>query len=163
MGALPVIWIVTNALGWSFPALTPIVTAAAGLLGYQQIPKLPQSSRLRGRLNPRLANLRMIEIPIDRTEVISERLGREQELIFQKEDLLLVFRKDERGRFSIRLIGPKKMTHLALENLGREFVRLIIRKYTLQRITEELERRGISIAEVRLNERGEQEIISRKW
>jgi hypothetical protein len=142
VGALPVIWIVTNALGWSFPALVPIVTAAAGLLGYQQIPNLPQSSRLRGRLNPRLANLRMIEIPIDRTEVISERLGREQELIFQKEDLLLVFRRDERGRFSIRLIGPKKMT---------------------QRITEELERRGISIAEVRVNERGEQEIISRKW
>jgi hypothetical protein len=163
MGALPLIWIVTNGLGWSFPALVPIVTAAAGLLGFEQISRLPQRSLLRGQLNPKLANLRMIEISLERTEVISERLARDQDLMFQKEDLLLIFHRDERGHFAIRIIGPRTKTHLLLEHLGREFARLVIRKYTLQQITEELERRGLSIAEVGLSDAGEQQIIVRKW
>jgi hypothetical protein len=161
--SVPVIWIVTNALGWSFPALAPIVTSAAGLLGFEQIPRLPQRSLLRGRLNRWLAGLQMIEIPLERTEAISEQLGRDQELLFKKDDLLLIFRRDERGRFAIRLIGPRTKTLLQLQTLGREFAEFVIRKYTLQRITEELESRGITIAQVRQNERGEQEIVARKW
>jgi hypothetical protein len=157
------IWFVTNALGWSFPALLPIVTAAAGALGYIEIPRLPQRSRLRGRLNRWLAGLRMVEIPLERVEVISERLGRDQELLFKKDDILLVFRRDERGRFSLRVIGPRTQTYLQLQVVGREFAELVIRKFTLQRITEELERRGISIAHVGTTGSGEQEIIARKW
>jgi hypothetical protein len=157
------IWFVTNALGWSFPALLPIVTAVAGALGYVEIPRLPQRSRLRGKLNRWLAGQRMVHASLEHSEVVGERLRRDQELFFKKDDLLIVFRRDERGRFGIRVIGPTTRTAMELKELGQEFARIIIRKYTVQRITEELERRGLSIASVSTTESGEQEIIARKW
>jgi hypothetical protein len=157
--------VITPILGWSWPALAPIITAAAGLLGYTKLTGDSAKDWLRGKLNTKIENLRTVEIAIDAllADVVAEELGREERLNFEQEDFVLTFRKDVRGKFFIEVTGPRTATRMELRARGEEFARTLIQQFAHSKIARELDRRGVQIVEEEVTEEGDIILRTRRW
>jgi len=157
--------IITPILGWSWPALAPIIAAAAGLLGYSKLTGDSAKDWLQGKLNCELENLRTVEIAINEflADVVAEELGREERLDFEKEDFVLTFRKDVRGKFFIEVTGPRTATRMELKARGEEVARHLIQPFAHHKIARELDRRGVQIVEEEVTEEGDIVLRTRRW
>ena len=159
------IFFLTPILGWSWPALTPILVATAGSLGYGLITTGVKGKQGVTRLDKRLLNLRTVEMHLDDLlkDVVAEQLGYEEVLYFQKEDFTLAFGHDARGRFFLRVTGPKQRSAAELRLAGEEFARTIIQQFAYHRIAAELDRRGIQVVEETVDEEGNMVLQARRW
>lgn len=157
--------IITPIIGWSWPALVPIITAAAGYLGFVKLTGDKESDWLRGKLTKEMETLQTVQLPVDEvlTDVVSEEIGREERLNFRKDDIILSFRKDVRGKFIIEVIGPKTKTAKELRELGENFALQLIQLFAHHRITREMDRRGVQVIEETTNENGDIVLKLRKW
>jgi hypothetical protein len=159
------IFLLAPILGWSWPALTPILVASAGAMGYKLMTGKTEKRLGRTKLDQRLLNRRMLEIKLDEflKDVVSEQLGYEEELNFEKDDLVVTFGHDARGRFFIRVAGPKQRTAADLRMAGEEFARTLIQQFAYNRIAAELDRRGVQLVEEAVDEEGNMILRARRW
>lgn len=157
--------VVLPTIGWSWPAVLPILTAAAAGLGYKKLTETGSKGWLRGRLNKKLENIRRVTISLDEvlTEVISEDIGNEERISFQRDDILLVFRKDARGKFYIDVSGPKTQTALNMKIRGEEFARELIQKFAYHKMIEQMQQRNAVVVEETETENGDLVIKTRQW
>jgi len=151
------------AIGWAWPALLPLAGAAASALGYKTFsdPK----GIVCGRLTRKLERMRRESVALDSvlTEVIAEHLGNEERLMFTREDLILVFRKDARGKFFVDVAGPREKTALDLKIRAEEFARELIKKFAYHKIAEQLTRAGATIYEEQVEDNGRITMRARQW
>ncbi|MCD6385542.1 hypothetical protein J7M23_07155 [Candidatus Sumerlaeota bacterium] len=161
---MPII-VITPIIGWSWPALFPLITAAAGYVGFVKLTGDKQSGWLRGKLTREMETLRTVQIPLDEflTDVVSEEIGREERLDFRREDMVLTFRKDIRGKFFIEVTGPRSRTARELRELGEQFARQLIQLFAHHRIASELDRRGVQVVEESTTETGDIVLRIRRW
>ncbi|HOE96096.1 MAG TPA: hypothetical protein PLS90_10300 [Candidatus Sumerlaeota bacterium] len=154
----------TAALGWSWPALLPIVGAVAAAKGYQLLSD-PRSPAFQSRLRRELDARRIERVPLDSelAEIISDEIGKEERLIFEREDFVLVFRKDARGKFFIDAMGPRNKTRLDLRLRADEFAREIVRKFAYHRLAEQLLRVNAVIVEEQVDDAGRITMTARRW
>jgi hypothetical protein len=159
---MPIV-ILLPTIGWAWPALGPIVTAVASGLGYAKLgaPK----GRLRGRVSQEMDAIRIETVPLDRVmaDVVSEEIGREERVMFKKDDLTLVFRKDARGKFFVEVAGPAATAGLDLRRRGEEFARELVKKFAYHRLAEQLTRAGATIVEEKVEDSGRVTLSARKW
>ncbi len=160
---------ITPLVGWSLPALIPIVTAVAGYMGFSKIMSADKTGWLQGNITRKIKahqhKRRSVKVPIHQyiKDIVSPEIGREERLEFVKEDLLLIFRKDTRGQFFIEIEGPATYTSQELKMMIDEFSKGIIQQFAYNKIVKELELRGMNIIDESLNERGEIILQTRKW
>ncbi len=145
------ILVVTPALGWSWPALVPIVGLVAAVRGYKF---LTDDAHFKSRLTRKMEKMRRESVAIDEvlTEVIADEIGNEERLNFERDDLILVFRKDARGKFFVEVAGPKKKTKLDLRIRAEEFAYEIIRKFAYHKLAEQLTHAGATIVEKKIED-----------
>ena len=163
--AVPYMFFLTPILGWSWPALTPILVATAGSLGYSLATKRVLAKRALTRLEKQLLDRRTVEIPLDEylKDLVSEQVGYEEELQFEKDDLVLTFGHDARGKFFVRVTGPKERTAADLQITGEQFARALIQQFAYNRIAAEFDRRGIQVVEGTMDEEGNVVLLARRW
>ncbi len=161
---MPII-VITPIIGWSWPALLPIISAAAGYVGFVKFTSTDNSAWLKGKIAKEIESLRTVTIPLDEilTDVVSEEIGREERLDFRKEDIVLTFRKDIHGKFFIEVTGARTKTARELRQIGDEFARELIQLFAHNRIARELDRRGVQVVEETTNEDGAIVLRIRKW
>jgi len=162
---IPMLIPLIPTLGWSWPALAPILVGTAGSLGYGLITTRVQNRHLQTALEKQIQNLRIVEIPLEEhvKGIVAEQLGHEEELQFQKDDLTLTFRHDARGKFHVRVLGPKHRTLTELRMIGDEFARELIQQFAYNRIARELDRRGVQVVEEAVDEQGNIVLTTRRW
>ncbi len=155
--------VILPTLGWTWVAVAPLVGAAASALGYQTFsdPK----GLLRGRTVRQLEKLRLESVPLDRVlaDLISEEIEREERLLFKRDDMMLVFRKDARGKFFVDVTGPRKKTALDLKLRAEEFARELVRKFAYHKIAQQLVRTGSEVVAERIEDNGRITLQVRRW
>lgn len=163
--ALGAVFFMTPIIGWTWPALVPILTAAGAGLGYKMLNKAGERAFLRGKTSKQLDQIKRVTLPLDTvlSDIISEDLGNEERLQFTKDDIMIVFRKDARGKFFVDVSGPRKHTKLDLEIRGEEFATELIRKFAFHKMVEQIERRGATVVEEEVKEDGSITIRARQW
>lgn len=163
--AFGTIFMMTPVCGWNLPLLAPILIATAGAMGYRRLTALPARKRMQGKLEKQLQNKRTIELNLEDylKGVVSEQLDHEEEIQFEKDDLVLAFGHDVRGRFFIRVTGPKDRTTAELRYLGEEFALAVIQQFAYNRIASELDRRGVQVVEETTDEEGNIVLRTRRW
>lgn len=160
---------ITPIVGWSLPALFPIVTAVAGYMGFVKLTGLDRDSWLQGQLTKKMLEQRrkrkVVAVPLHQylKDVVSPELGREERLEFKKEDVILIFRKDTRGQFFIEVEGSSKYTGRELQMIINDFANGIIQQFAYNKIVKELNLRGVNVIDEEINEKGEIILQTRKW
>lgn len=157
--------VITPIVGWSMPALAPFATAVAGYLGFSKLTGRGQGAWGQGELEERLQSQRLVTLPLrtDTVEPVAEELKHDEFLRFQREDITLIFRKDERGQFHVDVMGPKKRTTRELHAIGQEFAVELIQEFAHSRLVRELDRKGITVVEEERAENGDLVLRTRKW
>jgi hypothetical protein len=162
---LGTIFVVTPILGWTWPTITPLITAAAATIGYTQLTDPKRGGRQEGvlakaTLKQRTAVVNLSEVLL---EPIADEVGREQRLLFEQGEVQLTFRRDVRGKFSVEVNGPDSWTRPQLEARGREFAKVLIQQFAHNRVVQELERRGLIVTGEEIAENGDIIVRSRRW
>jgi hypothetical protein len=159
---LPIV-VLMPSIGFTFPALLPIVTAVAAAKGYGALtnPKGP----LRGKVTRDLEKWRRVSVPLERhlAAIVSEEVGPEQRLNFAKDDLVLVFRKDATGKFFVEVGGPDSHTAREMREIGEAFALELVKKFAYHRLAEQLTRAGATVFEEQVHENGRITLKARKW
>ena len=159
------IFVLTPTVGWSFPLLWPILMSTAAALGYKVYTSNTDDAPLRGKLTAKLKHQRIVNLCLDEliTGVVAEEVGRDQILRFGRDDIILVFKRDPRGKFSIQVMGPDSNAPERLRAIGVEFAYELIQQFAYHRVVSEMEKRGINVVEERVDEQGNIVLQMRRW
>jgi len=162
---LGTVFILTPTIGWATPLIWPLVLTVAGALGYKQLTSTADDAVLRGELNKQLNSLRTAKLTLDEvvTNIVAEEVAREQVLRFIKGDVILVFKRDSRGKFSIEVSGPDTMTTRQLKAIGFEFAQTVVQQFAYNKMAAEMERRGANVIGEEVNENGDIVLKLRRW
>jgi hypothetical protein len=163
---LGVIYVITPLMGWTWPSLIPIALTAAATYGYKKLTDINEDAWLRGRVTREMEALRRVTVPVDElvADLVGEEVGRDDRLIFGREDIRLIFRRDPRGKFFVDVLGPREQPAALLRREAMQFARELVQEFAYNRLVREMEARGLNIVEESVDaETGDIVLTGRKW
>ncbi len=163
--ALGSLFILAPTIGWAAPLVWPLVLTAAGALGYKQVTSIADNAPLRGEANAAINAQKIVEIPLEAQviDAVEDEVKRDQVLRFVKGDIVVVFKRDLRGKFSVQVSGPDTLTRRELEFAGREFLGAVVQQFAYNKMAEQMERRGANIIGEEITEEGDIVLKLRRW
>ena len=151
--------ILTPVVIAAWPAFSAAVAAAATALGYTLVEEgiqQHQSSRL-GETGERTVNLE-----IGQSEIVTNQLGRDQQIRVTRDGVTVTFSRDARGKASICVTGPGHSDE-ELRAMGEELSRRVVQKYVHQRLMEEIRTRQFVVVEEEVDETNTIRLKVRHW
>jgi hypothetical protein len=155
MGAVCIIAPVVIA-GW--PIFSAAVMAAASSLGYQ----LASEGARNLKPTTKVKQTNSIELDIERSEVVTCQLGRDQRIAVTREGVTVTFSRNARGKATLCVSGEGRSAE-ALRAFGEELSRAVVQQYVYQKLLEEIRARGFVIAEQETTEDRSIHLTVRQW
>jgi hypothetical protein len=154
----------TPTVGWSLPLLWPIILAAAAAKGYAVL-KEGTHDGATNELTRQLMEMRLIRIPLDEVlkQAVEDEVKREEVLRFTDGNVVIAFKRDQRGKFVVEAMAPNTVSIRELESRAQAFAAEIAQRFALSKIATELERRGATAIEEELQDNGDIVIRMRRW
>jgi len=137
MGA---VFILAPVAVMAWPAFSAAVVAAAGSLGYQIAKELHDNS------GGHAETVRPVELQIERSEVVTDKLGRDQRLAVTRDGVTVTFSRDARGRASLCVTGQGHSEE-ELRALGEEMSQAVVQQHVYQKLVTEMQTRGFNVVE----------------
>ncbi|CAN5207668.1 hypothetical protein BH09SUM1_BH09SUM1_07670 [soil metagenome] len=159
------IFVITPIIGMSFPALTPLIFAAAGALGYKTMSDMKPGGDINEALRQRLYEDVTLRVRVDDLvlESMTQELKRAESLFFEKDGIVLAVMKDERGKLKIEATGPKGTDEKDLQKAGRDFAEELSQMFAYNRAIAEAEKLGAEVVEEVNTEQDEIVLKVRRW
>lgn len=142
----------------TWPAFANAVAAAVGSLGYNFVVNMLESA------DSEQVEQKPIKVNLDipQSELVTDRLGRDQKITVSREGVVVTFSHDARGRAAICVTGQGQ-TEDALRALGEQLAERVVQQYVYQRLLEEIRTRQFVIVEERIDENNAIHIKVRHW
>jgi hypothetical protein len=150
--------ILTPVVIMAWPAFSAAVVAAAGSLGYQVAAEV--NSQRPGKIVPKQADA--VQLQIERSEVVTNQLGRDQRIAVSREGVTVTFSRDVRGKASLCVTGNGQSNE-ELRALGEELSQAVVQQYVYQKLMDEMRTRGFNVVEEEVNEDRSIRLKVRHW
>ena len=139
----------------NWPAITAIVSAAVGTLGFSAVQGIEaQHSQVAGTTRE--------EIEVDNSEILESAAGRGEEIVVEREGVRAVFTRDGRGSLKVCMEG-KGHSKAELRRIGQELVDRVTQQYVYHRVITELKQRNMHVASEEVAEDRTMKIRVRNW
>jgi len=139
----------------NWPAITAVVSAAVGSLGFSAVQGIEsQHSQASGTTRE--------EIEVDNSEILENAGGRAEEIVVEREGVRAVFTRDGRGSLRVCMEG-KGHSKADLRRLGQELVDRVTQQYVYHRVITELKERNMHVASEEVAEDRTVKIRVRNW
>jgi hypothetical protein len=125
----------------AWPAFSAAVVAAASSLGYQMATHEEEDSLRSARKAER-----SIQLAIDQSELVTDRLDRARRISVSREGVTVTFSRDARGKASLCVAGTGQ-TDAELRAQGEELSQRVVQQYVYQRLKEEIQNRRFVVLE----------------
>jgi len=155
MGA---VCILTPIVIAAWPAFSAAVVAAASSLGYQ-IATHQELEPEHKTVEDRPLSVRMT---IDQSELVTDRLARDQRISVTRDGVTIAFARDARGKASVCVTGTG-YTEEELRTLGEEMGRCVVQQYVYQRLKDEIQARRFVVVEDTVDETRAIRLRVRHW
>jgi hypothetical protein len=154
MGAVSILAPVVIA---AWPAFSAAVVAAAASLGYQV------ASEAKNQADAAAQKLAQpVRLEIERSEVVTDQLGRDQHMTVTRSGITVTFSRDARGRASLHVTGTGQGQE-ELRALGEELSQRVVQQYVYQKLMDEMRKRGFNVVEEEQNEDRSIRLKVRHW
>jgi hypothetical protein len=130
----------------AWPAFSAAVAAAASSLGYQ----LMSEASGRGAARTRREEYDSVHLEIERSEVVTSQLGRDQQIAVTRDGVTIRFSRDARGKAALCVTGQGR-TEEELRALGEELGQCVVQQYVYQKLMNEMQSRGFVVVEEETN------------
>lgn len=154
MGAVSILAPVVIA---AWPAFSAAVVAAAASLGYQVASEAKNQAAAAAQ---KLAQ--PVRREIERSEVVTDQLGRDQHMTVTRSGVTVTFSRDARGRASLCVTGTGQGQE-ELRALGEELSQRVVQQYVYQKLMDEMRKRGFNVVEEEVNEDRSIRLKVRHW
>src|SRR5512136_1232708 len=108
----------------AWPAFSAAVVAAAASLGYHVAPEAVKE----GRSAAASGQTGAVNLEIERSEVVTNQLGRGQQITVTKEGITVTFARDQRGKATLCVTGQGQDAE-TLRALGKELSQAVVQQY----------------------------------
>jgi hypothetical protein len=150
--------ILTPVVIMAWPAFSAAVVAAAASLGYQVAAEahrqFPGDTANQGT--------GFVQLEIERSEVVTNQLGRDQRISVTREGVTVTFSRDARGKASLCVTGNGH-TQEALRAMGEELSHAVVQQYVYRKLMDEMRTRGFNVVEEEVNEDRSIRLKVRHW
>ena len=150
--------ILTPVVIMAWPAFSAAVVAAASSLGYQVAAEI--NSQRPGETVRKETN--GVQLEIERSEVVTSQLGRDQRISVTREGVTITFSRDARGKASLCVTGSGH-GEAALRALGEELSQAVVQRYVYQKLMDEMRTRGFNVVEEEVDKTNSIRIKVRHW
>jgi hypothetical protein len=150
--------ILTPVVIMAWPAFSAAVIAAASSLGYQIASEA--KNVLPGEIPRKAAD--SVELEIERSEVVTNELGRDQRISVAKDGVTVTFSRDARGKASLCVSGNGHSEE-ALKAMGEELSQGVVQQYVYQKLMSEMRSRGFNVVEEEVSEDRSIRLKVRHW
>ncbi|MBF0118418.1 MAG: DUF1257 domain-containing protein [Desulfobacterales bacterium] len=150
-----VLIIATVAVG-GWPTFCAAASVAAASLGFKLL-KNKSISPIK-----EIEQEKVVELNIENSQVLTDSIRPDEELIFGKGNLKIHIYKDPRGECALHVSGKGK-TDKELEEEGTKLINKIKQQYVYQKVTQELKKKGFSINQEELTKEGKIKISLKKF
>ena len=134
--------ILTPVVIAAWPAFSAAVVAAANSLGYVLVDesiKQQQKASIQDRA-------RSVNLEIENSELVTDTLGRDQEICVTRQNVSVTFSRDARGRASVCVSAPG-LTEAEMRVMGEELSQRVVQRYVYQRLMDEMRARQFTVVE----------------
>lgn len=151
------ILILTPVIIASWPAITAAVAGAAsamGLMVHETVRETIKTSRKTAEQN--------VEVELSESEILSEAMTTDQEIVLKKGTVELRVRRDERGRCSVcaKGVGHSKAE---LKQIAAEFTQKLTQCFVYDKVMRELKNKQFQIVNEEVMEDQSIRINVRRW
>ena len=150
--------ILTPVVIMAWPAFSAAVVAAAGSLGYQVAQEI--NSQRPGEAVHEDDNA--VQLEIERSEVVTNQLGRDQRIAVSREGVTVTFSRDVRGKASLCVTGTGQSSE-ELRAMGEELSQAVVQQYVYQKLMDEMRSRGFNVVEEEVTEDRSIRLKVRHW
>lgn len=150
--------ILTPVVIMAWPAFSAAVIAAAGSLGYQ----VASEVKSQGSGSSVRQETGAVQLEIERSEVVTNQLGRDQRIAVTREGVTVTFSRDARGKASLCVTGNGQSREV-LQALGEELSQSVVQQYVYQKLMDEMRSRGFNVVEEEVNEDRSIRLKVRHW
>jgi Tfp pilus assembly protein PilV len=154
MGAVSILAPVIIA---AWPAFSAAVVAAAASLGYQVASEAKNQAAAAAQ---KLAQ--PVRLEIERSEVVTDQLGRDQHMTVTRNGVTVTFSRDARGK-ALLLVTGTGQSQEELRALGEEMSQHVVQQYVYQKLMNEMRTRGFNVVEEEVNEDRSIRLKVRRW
>lgn len=141
----------------AWPAFASAIASAAAALGYAKTDGL-----LSDELEAAGRKITTIDLEVPNSEIITGQLGRAEKIIVIRDDVMIAFRRDERGKASLTVLGKGK-SHDELRAVGAEMSQRVVRDYVYQQIINEVRSRDYIVVEESVDDNNAIHMTVRHW
>ncbi len=141
----------------AWPAFSAAVVAAAGSLGYQVATEI--NSHVPGAA---IASSNRVQLEIERSEVVTNQLGRDQRISVARDGVTVTFSRDARGKAALCVTGNGQSDE-TLRALGEELSQAVVQQYVYQKLMSEMQARGFNVVEEEVSEDRSIRLKVRQW
>jgi hypothetical protein len=134
--------ILTPVVIAAWPAFGAAVVAAANSLGYTLVDQIIKQRQA----NSAQDQARAVNLEITNSELVTNQLGRDQQICVTRNQATVVFSRDARGRAAVCVSG-EGYTEDELRALGQELSQRVVQQYVYQRLLEEIRTRQFVVVE----------------
>jgi hypothetical protein len=139
----------------NWPAITAIVGAAVGTLGFSAVQAAEaEKSQAVGTTRE--------EIEVDNSEILETAAGRGEQIVVQREGLRAVFTRDARGALRVCMEGHG-YSKADLRRIGQELVDRVTQQYVYHRVMTEMKERNMHVVSEEVAEDRTVKIRVRNW
>lgn len=150
--------ILTPVVIMAWPAFSAAVVAAASSLGYQVAAEA--NSKIPGATVPKETNA--VQLEIERSEVVTNQLGRDQRISVARDGVTVTFSRDARGKAALCVTGNGQSNEV-LRALGEELSQAVVQQYVYQKLMGEMRARGFNVVEEEVSEDRSIRLKVRHW
>jgi len=141
----------------AWPTFSAAVIAAATSLGYQVL-----SDMNLGETNTTTTRSNSVELEVERSELVTSQLGRDQRMSVTRDGVTVTFSRDARGKASLCVRGDGK-SKAELQALGEELSQGVVQQYVYQKLMDEMRGRGYVVVEEEAREDKSIRLKVRHW
>lgn len=129
----------------AWPLISGAAVAVMTAMGYAAV-KAGVDAKVAAEVGTDVRSSTRVELKLANSEELKTAVGREEELVFEKDGITVTFSRDVRGKLKICVEGagyPKS----ELERFGSEIAGRVVQQYAYHRILDEMERSGMNLVE----------------
>ena len=142
----------------AWPAFSSAVIAAASTLGYQVVAEAVEATAP----SEERETASSVQLEIERSEVVTNSLGRDQRITVSREGITIMFSRDMRGKASLCVTG-EGFAKEELKALGEQLSQAVVQQYVYQKLMDEMRSRGFVVVEEEQNEDRSIHMKIRHW
>jgi hypothetical protein len=150
--------ILTPVVIAAWPAFSAAVVAAANSLGYTLVDQIIKERHSVSAQK----QTQQVSLQIANSELVTNQLGRAQQICVTRAGVTVVFSRDARGTASVCVSGEGH-TEAELRALGEELSQRVVQKYVYQKVVDEIRARQFVVVEEQVDQNQAIRLKVRHW